>query len=188
MQRVGVRDHSQIGLPGDLADPFVIHEKEHLVFFDRSAESASELIFPEGLLHRGGEGGRVQRAVANEFVCRTVVVVGPRPRHRVDHRAVAPVLRAVSIREHLKLGDGIDAQRRSQNPRARSAVLIILDVCAVEDFALPIGTRAGNRPIVAETDVGIMQRAGARFVDHARSQQDQFLEVAPVERQIAHLR
>src|SRR5579885_2014095 len=95
---VGVGNEGNHSLALGLAQLFVVNEEEQLVFFDRSAEAAAELVLAEG-----GDAGSieeiagVQSAIAQELVRRSVKGVRAGLARRIHHRAVAAELRAVGV-------------------------------------------------------------------------------------------
>jgi hypothetical protein len=57
---------------------------------------------------------RIERAVPQKFKRRTMESIRSGLAYRVYDGAIAAKLRAVGVRQGLKLGDGIDSERSSQ--------------------------------------------------------------------------
>ena len=105
-------------------------------------------------------------------------VVRARLGHFVQNRAVAAELRAIGVRQDLKLIDRIDSHRGIQRAGSGAVRKIVLHVGVVQQFGLSVGTGAGHR--VGET--AAVKRAlkdPAEIADAGR-QQHQLLDVSAV--------
>src|SRR5205823_11059862 len=69
--------------------------------------------------------------------------VGARSAHRIHNRAVASKLRAVGIREHLKLGNGIHSEG-SAGERANSAIVEIFQALIIHQESRAFGSRSSD--------------------------------------------
>ncbi len=161
-QRVG--NDPDLALRFVLPDVFDVPEEEHLVAPERPAKRAAILMLPEWLLLGGRPLHLVKPGVAVELVQRAMKGVRARPGHRVQHRAIAPVLCPVCVGQHLEFTDRIHAQAGAQDARARSAILVGLNAGAIHQNLLPVGARAGDGPIFL--------LAGERVPDGAGSPRD----------------
>ena len=110
-----VGHHAHVAYCQRLPETFVIAEQKQLVFLQRAAQRAAELISPER--RNGGpieEVARVQIAIAQKLEQRSVQTIGAGLRDHADLRAGAlAIFRAIGIGEHIEFADGIDAQQFS---------------------------------------------------------------------------
>ncbi len=170
-----------------LPDSFVIDEEEHFVLFDGSAQSSAELVAAERRRRAGvEEAARIQIAVAEELVERTVKFVGARFGHGDNRSAVAAILGSKGTGQGLEFGDAVDAQRSAGHVAAGIPLPPIQDIFAIQCVGVSFRTRPGD-------GIGVGHRgergASARGISgHAGSEQNQLLKVTAVERQLPHLR
>ena len=134
-----------------------------------------------GLNHGIEKIARLEFVVAQKLVRRAVEGVRARAAGGVDHGAATAELGRVRIRQRLKLGNRLDAERRSQAPRARSVVPEIHHVLVVQQVSLAGRTRSRDRILLS---ISVERAACAwspqRNLCHARSQRQKLCEVSAI--------
>ena len=128
---------------------------------------------------------RVERRVPVELEARAVHRIGARARHRVDDASGrSSEFGGIRIGQHLELEDRFDAEEHAGGRSGRFVVHVV-DVGAVEQEAVLLGTRAVDRNLrrTAADDVV----AGGQRRRDARLQQRELLERSAIERQLANL-
>ena len=168
-------------------ESFIVDKEERLVLFDRPAKGATELILTIGRDTGAIEKvARFDRAVAQEFVGGTVILVGAALRGGVNYGAGAPVFRRISIGERLELIDRIHAQRSAERSRSAAVLKVARGVRPVQQKQSSGGAHAGDGEIrlIAEQRVGLEIRQS----NHAGRERNQLRIVSSVQREFAHLR
>src|SRR5271168_4490390 len=130
----------------------------------------------------------IQSAVAQELVRRAVKVVGPVGGNDVDLRTRAfSVLRAVSILDHGKFADRVNAQQLAAGSSGR-----VVDFGgagkfhAVQQKKIFLGAAPGNREHISDDGVRGSDASGAlrSVIDDAWIQREQLIVATPIQRQI----
>ena len=170
-----------------LAIPLERSEEVQLVLDDRPAEGAAEIVTAQLLFRLVGDlqevVAGVQRVVAREVEGASLELVVAAARDDVDLGATGlAVLGAVAVAEDLELLDGV--HRRVHQNRAVGADVVV--VRAIH------GPQVGGDRAAADGQIGSAEQPLVLDVEEvrggdARHQRGQLQEVAPVERQLAHL-
>ena len=130
------------------SDAFVVYKEEHLVFLDGTAERAAELILAKRIYRRSGcvEGNREHRRTLLRRKSYTLPWkrVAARLGGCVHDAAAAAEARAIRIGQNLKLADGFDTERSSDDAVASAVIPKSLDVCSVQEKFLAFGPRASD--------------------------------------------
>ena len=112
----------------------IIGEEESLVFLQRAAQRASELIQIEFLRRGSEEAACVQVCIAEELEQRPVEVIGPRlSRHQNGRTGACPIFRGVVKGQDLEFLDGIDGRENGDAARGQFVVVVAVEqpICAV---------------------------------------------------------
>ena len=174
------------GLPLLLSQTFVVHEEERFVFLDRASERSAILIPPIGRDIQGiEEVARVQIAVTQELVSRSMEAVGAGLSYGVNHGAVAAKLRRVGIGQRLKLTDGVDSQRSAERAGPCPVRHKVRNIAVIQQEGLAFGPGSGDR-IGVPSPEKVAPAGGDRY--NSGRQRDQLRKVPSVQRKLAHLR
>src|SRR5262245_48348882 len=109
---VGIWHGDDSGFAEALPKSFIIPKEEHPVALDWPTDGAAKLISAERrdrIVWSIEKVLRIHAAVTEEFICRSMKIVRARFRNGIHHRTIAAVLRAVRVRQHPKLRNGVDA-------------------------------------------------------------------------------
>ena len=177
-----------------LALSFISEEKEQLVFDDRAAERAAEIVVVEtrlrvrravGLQFRIEVIAGVEGGVAIVLVERTVKLIGARARDDVDDRAAISSVLGAELRLQVELLNGVERQQCSG--RAGDAHLVQRGI--IEERIVVVGAVeivvVGTIAIAADVELAkTLFRAGhARTFDgNTRREGNEFAKIAAIER------
>src|SRR5437867_4055365 len=98
------------GLALGLAKTLVIEKEKQPIFFDRSAQANTKLVSAEWRSLSVEKMARVQRAVSQKFIDRTMKRVGAGLRCNVHHGPITAEFCAVAAGEHLQPSRRLDAK------------------------------------------------------------------------------
>src|SRR5215831_11852787 len=189
---IGTRDDGEPGFSPSLEEAFVAAEKERPVADNRSSDSGAELIALElgqtgivGFALPVKKVSRIQIVVAVELIEVAMEFVATRfADGRNDPAGVPAVLRAVGSGQHAELPQHLDAEQIARRA-PRSVVGLVVDIGSVQKKAVGVHAAAADAHLGAFSLIGIV--TAAEVGSHARLQEGQLLEAAPIERQIADL-
>ena len=186
--RVIVWNGGDAGHAETLDEPFVRTEKERAIALNRPAEDTAKLMPRElrlRLVRRIEEVPRIQCRVAMELEYRPGITVRARSRDGIEHAAGrASEFCRVRVGQDLELEHRFDTEQHAGG-RAGSFVVDVVDVGAVQQEAVHLGTRAVDRDLrrAAADDIVAGRQRGL----HAGLQQRELLERSAIERQVPDL-
>src|SRR5262249_53570189 len=141
-----------------------------------------------GLNHSIEKVARLQFVIPQEFIKRSMQIVRARPARCVDDRTIATELRGVCVCQRLKLGNRLNAERRSQSARAWTIVPEVNHILVIEKVCLSRRTSSCYRIFLP---VSVERAARARSacwnLRHAWSKRYELCKVPPIERQFCNL-
>src|SRR5262245_2834609 len=105
---IRVGNKSNGGLALELSKALVIEEEKQFLFSDRPSQRGAELIPAKRRPGRIEEVARIQNAVAQKLVNRTMIGIRTRLRSGIHNSAIASELRAVRTGQHLNPGESLD--------------------------------------------------------------------------------
>src|SRR5437879_10799525 len=171
-----------------LAQSFVSCEKESLVLADGTSDDAAKLVALERryrIRRPIEEILCIQRRVAMKFEHRAVKGIRARASDGVDDSSCrAAKFGRVCIGQHLKLEDGIDAQKHATY-RAGRLVIDVIDVRAIQEKIVVFGARTINGDLRRATAYDVT--AGRQRRRNSGLQQCQLLKRAAVQWQVPDL-
>src|ERR1700720_5017911 len=114
----------------------IVAEKEKLIFLDRPAERAAELILLVGFTHGREEIARIECRIPQKFEDVTVNRVRPALRHYSDDTAgIIAIFRVEVVRQNAKFRDGIEIRNDTG-----AAVHFFLGIRSIDEETVGIFT------------------------------------------------
>jgi hypothetical protein len=175
-----------------LTESFVVAEGEGLVFLERTAEGATELI---ALERRDGRAievvAGIERTVAKEFKGGAMKLVAAALGDDEDLCAGAlAVFGGVRVAQHIELADGIDPEQfLTGSARLHIVFSGAGELHTVEEEEILLRAIAGDGEVVADGGIGDADAAGLfrSEVDDAGIESEEQVEASPVQGQVLHL-
>ena len=186
----GLRRRVRIGRQRlDLPQSFVVAIEPQLVFVDRPAQRAAELVALQVVFGGGKEVARIENIIAHELECLAVERVAAALGGDVHQRGIRPLVRHEEALLHLELIDVRDGQidrRFAQTAAARSHAVDqvaggLRHVAAQNDAAVRMAHLRSD-------DVGVAARWVGGAAERTCSPRDQrkLQKIAAVQRQALH--